>query len=141
MIPLIWSKTPMPARIVHSTKTMTTPAMPSATDSRNEIFIADHGSTRETVSRTRRADAGRAAGRGAPVLAVAPSSRPDAGRLGAAAAEAGGAGASACWGALLLSGTGAVGADAAPDSVVAMRRRALPSARSVTRPPAVPPSA
>ena len=52
--PLTWSKTPMPARIIHSTATMTTPAMPRATDSRNDIFIADHGSTRETVSRTRR---------------------------------------------------------------------------------------
>src|ERR671911_1611534 len=63
-IPLIWSKTPMPARIVHSTKTMTTPAIPKATESRNETFIADHGSTRETVRRTRRGagrtDAGRA---------------------------------------------------------------------------------
>ena len=35
-MPLIWSKTPIPARIVHSTKTMTTPAMPRATESRND---------------------------------------------------------------------------------------------------------
>ena len=40
-----------------------------ATESRNEIFIADHGSTRETVRRTRRADAGRGACRGPAVAA------------------------------------------------------------------------
>ena len=56
----------MPSRTIHSTATMTTPAMPSATEIRNDIFITDHGSTRETVSLTRRgprmAGRGRAAG-------------------------------------------------------------------------------
>ncbi|GAA2736713.1 hypothetical protein GCM10009867_21930 [Pedococcus aerophilus] len=51
----------MPERIIHSTATMTTPAMPRATEMRNDIFIADHGSTRETVSLTRRARAAVAA--------------------------------------------------------------------------------
>src|SRR6476661_6912083 len=54
-------KTPMPDRIIHSTATMTTPAMPRATEMRNDIFIADQGSTRETVSLTRRARAAAAA--------------------------------------------------------------------------------
>jgi hypothetical protein len=50
----------------------TTPAIPTATDSRNDIFMTDQGSTRETVSLTRRA----AAGRGAPVpVAGAPAGR------------------------------------------------------------------
>src|SRR6476659_4223731 len=50
----IWSKTPIPDRIDQSTATMTTIAMPRATDSRTDIFMTDHGSTRETVSFTRR---------------------------------------------------------------------------------------
>src|SRR5689334_1527096 len=66
-------KTPIPLRIIHSTATMTTPAMPSATEMRNDIFIADHGSTRETVSLTRRARAAWAA-------VVAPAGRAPAGR-------------------------------------------------------------
>src|SRR6476660_9795431 len=67
------AKTPMPDRISHRTAMSTTPAMPTATDSRNDIFMTDHGSTRETVSLTRRA----AAGRGAPPVAapVAPAGR------------------------------------------------------------------
>src|ERR1017187_590868 len=48
------ANTPMPDRIVHSATIMTTPAMPTETDSRNDSFIADHGSTRETLSLTRR---------------------------------------------------------------------------------------
>src|SRR6476659_4177498 len=66
------AKTPMPDRISHRTAISTTLAMPTATESRNDIFMTDHGSTRETVSLTRRA----AAGRGAPVpVAVAPAGR------------------------------------------------------------------
>src|SRR2546430_16694165 len=57
--------TPMPSRIIHSTATMTTNAMPIATLTRNDIFMTDHGSTRATVRRTRRPVAGAgAAGRG-----------------------------------------------------------------------------
>src|SRR6476646_9095547 len=54
---LTCENTPIPDRIIHSTATMTTPAMPSATEIKNDIFMADHGSTRETVSLTRRARA------------------------------------------------------------------------------------
>src|SRR5450631_2959160 len=48
------ANTPMPDRIVHSAAIMTTPAIPTETDSRNDSFMADHGSTRETLSLTRR---------------------------------------------------------------------------------------
>src|SRR6478609_7185126 len=41
-------------RIIHSTAVRTTPAMPSATESRKLIFMTDHGSTRATARRTRR---------------------------------------------------------------------------------------
>src|SRR5450756_485256 len=51
--------TPMPDKISHSATIMTTPAMPTATDNRNDSFITDHGSTRETLSLTRRGAAGR----------------------------------------------------------------------------------
>src|SRR5665647_739016 len=51
---LMSEKTPMLDRIIHSTATMTTQAMPTATDSRKDIFMTDHGSTRDTVSLTRR---------------------------------------------------------------------------------------
>src|SRR5580765_1076540 len=77
----IWSKTPMPARIVHSTATMTTIAMPRATDSRNDIFIADQGSIRLTVSLTRRPRLTVTwAGRAAPAVPEAPvAATPDVG--------------------------------------------------------------
>src|SRR6476659_1172331 len=64
--------TPIPDRIIHRTATMTTPAIPRATEIRNDIFIADHGSTRETVSFTRRL---RAAAAGPPAV-PAPAGRP-----------------------------------------------------------------
>src|SRR5450631_612011 len=48
------AKTPMLDKMSHRAATMTTPAMPTATDSRNDSFIAVHGSTRETLSLTRR---------------------------------------------------------------------------------------
>src|SRR5450756_1634324 len=51
---LMSEKTPMLDRIIHNIATMTTQATPTATDSRNDIFMTDHGSTRETVSLTRR---------------------------------------------------------------------------------------
>jgi hypothetical protein len=50
--------------------------MPRATEMRNDIFIADHGSTRETVSLTRRARAAAAA-----VWAPAGRVAPPAGRV------------------------------------------------------------
>src|SRR5680860_199264 len=58
---LMSANTPMPDRIIHRAATMTTPAMPTATDSRNDSFITDQGSTRETLSLTRRGAAERAA--------------------------------------------------------------------------------
>src|SRR4051812_18509382 len=79
-------KTPMPLSTSQSTATMATPAMPRATEIRNDIFITDHGSARETVSLTRRgpviaglaAPAGLAPAGPAPVGTgcVAPSGRP-----------------------------------------------------------------
>src|SRR6185436_20987491 len=65
---LMSANTPMPERIVHNTVIMTTPAIPRATDSRNDSFMTDHGSTRETLSLTRRGPVGA----GAAALAVAP---------------------------------------------------------------------
>src|SRR3954452_10153384 len=65
MVRLTELKTPMPSRISQSTATITTNAMPIATLTRNEIFMTDHGSTRATVSRTRRPVGAGAAGRGA----------------------------------------------------------------------------
>src|SRR5690606_7248721 len=52
-----WSveaKTPRLSIMVHAATVATTIMMPTATDSRNDSFITDHGSTRETASRTRR---------------------------------------------------------------------------------------
>src|SRR4051794_29150793 len=68
-------KTPMPLSTSHSTATMATPAMPRATEMRNDIFITDHGSARETVSLTRRGPviAGRAAPAAVPPAAEAPA--------------------------------------------------------------------
>src|SRR5476649_2224132 len=56
---LMSANTPMLDRIIHSAVIMTTPAMPMATDNRNDIFMTDQGSTRETVSLTRRGAARR----------------------------------------------------------------------------------
>src|SRR5699024_10939390 len=44
--------TPVACSTIHSTMKATMVAMPMATDMRNDIFITDHGSTAETVSRT-----------------------------------------------------------------------------------------
>src|SRR5450631_213931 len=52
-------KTPMLDRISHRAATMTTAAMPTATDNRNDSFITVHGSTRETLSLTLRGAKGR----------------------------------------------------------------------------------
>ena len=140
MIPLIWSKTPMPARIVHSTKTMTTPAMPRATESRNEIFIADHGSTRETVSRTRgRMPGARRVGRGGLVLSHGVGV--GGGRAGAPRPPGPWASGGLRGGAVHRHGGRRRGAD--PVSVRAMRGRAgrCPRHDPSRGPPAVPPSA
>src|SRR5665648_342426 len=71
---LMSANTPMLDRIIHSPTIMTTPAMPTATDNRNDSFITDHGSTRETLSLTRRG----AAGRSLPGIIAPPAARPDA---------------------------------------------------------------
>src|SRR5450631_2332802 len=52
-------KTPMLDRISHSAEIMTTKAIPTATDSRKDNFMAVHGSTRETLSLTLRGAKGR----------------------------------------------------------------------------------
>src|SRR6185436_15258144 len=69
---LMSANTPMPERIVHNTVIMTTPAIPRATDSRNDSFMTDHGSTRETLSLTRRGPVGA----GAPTPAAFPGAAP-----------------------------------------------------------------
>src|ERR687885_2123407 len=69
---LIDVKTPIASSTDHSTTDAVTSMMPRATDSRNDSFSTDHGSTRATVSRTLRGPTvarppvdGPAAGRGA----------------------------------------------------------------------------
>src|SRR5918911_2333784 len=63
---LIDENTPIASSTDHSTTDAVTNTMPSATDSRNDSFSTDHGSTRATVRRTLRG----------PVAAVLPVEGP-----------------------------------------------------------------
>src|SRR5450631_24856 len=53
-------KTPMLDRIIHNAATITSATIPTATENRNDSFMTVHGSTRETLSLTRRGARGRA---------------------------------------------------------------------------------